>query len=56
MLAGAQGVDGDVAVVVDVRGDADHVDRRIVQKLSIVGVPPPDAVPVGQLGSFTGDP
>ena len=50
MLAAAQRVDRDVAMVVDVRGDADHVDLRVGQQVVVVGVAPGDLEAVGHFG------
>ena len=39
VLAGPQGVDRDVAMVVDVGDDADDVDRIVVEHPPVVGIP-----------------
>ncbi len=50
VLAAAQRIDGDVAVVVDVRRDPHYIDFRVGQQLAIVGVSAGDVESVGHFG------
>ncbi len=54
MLPGSQSIDRDLAMVVDVRRNADHIDIGIGQQLVIVGIAFFDAQSVGDFGQSFG--
>ena len=56
MLAASQRLDRDVAMVVNMRRDADRVDVGIGQQVAVVGVPLLDLMTVGHFGQSFGPP